>query len=178
MIYSNYTELSIPLVGTLPQEAQLEQNEVSTDFTDEEEQAKSCNETMLDLALYSLLYLQLGSLFYAELEAVNCLLWSNVSASICLFIVTSHLYRCALTAIGVSKLLAFVIPELIIVAAMSMLLLHQVIPAYFIILAGMLTMALTVVVVNTSRLWQYAGAEKVSPTKLVLSTNEQEVFIV
>ena len=165
MDYSNHAELSVALVGTLPQEVAREIDEVNTTCTHEEEQTTTCCDTLMDLALYFLLFLQFGAVFYVQGDAVSGLRWPIVNASICLFIVATHLYRNALAEIEVLSDAAMLLPEIIIVSSVGLVFFYQVLFAFLLLLTGILAMALTVVVINAYRLWNYDAVEEESSSK-------------
>ena len=162
MNYSNHAELSIPLVGTLPQEAQKDDDEVLVNSSWVDEEQASCSNNLMQFALYFLLFLQFGISFQIEGNAVNGLRWSLVNVSICLFIASSHQYCNAMQESGVKPDTAPLLSEVIIVASMGLVFFNQVIPAFMLLVCGMLVMALTVVVVTSYRLWFYVDREEPS----------------
>jgi hypothetical protein len=143
---SNNAELSIPLVGTLPQEVDCE--------------------TVITITLYILLYVQFGLFFYLGDDAVNGLTWTVVNSSICLSMVATHLYRTALTEIHVSSDIAMLIPEILTVTCMGLIYFRQLIPAFLLLVAGNLITATTSVVVDAYRLWYCEGKTEPSSEAL------------
>jgi hypothetical protein len=106
----------------------------------------------MDFLLIALLFLQFGIFFYVEDPSVEGLEFSKVTFSIVLFFIATHLYRTVLTEIGYSFELAMLLPEIIVVVAMAIAYFQHVVAAFLFLLAGMIFLALTVVVINSYRL--------------------------
>jgi len=165
LFYTNNAELATPLIGTLPQEVERQENKKSHDVAVEyanvddsqsrevEEEEDTCCESFMSVLLYVLLFLQFGIFFYVEDPAVDTLDFSVVACSIFLFIVATHLYRNVLTEIGSSDI-EMLLPEVIIVVSMGIAYFQHVVAAFLFLIAGKLFMALTVVLINAYRLCQ------------------------
>jgi hypothetical protein len=169
MNYSNHCELSIPLVGTLPQEVDCQDNEENTvDSIPDKAGHTNCHDTLMTVVLYILLFLQFGVVFYAQDDAVDGLRWPAVNIAICLYIVSTHLYRNALTKTTKnSSGAAMLIPEILIVAIMALVLFRQVVPALCLLVAGNLMLALTAVDVTSYRLRCGEDIEECSEDNIV-----------
>lgn len=156
MEYSNHGELVLPLVGTLPQEAQREEKE---DLPSPEEEAESSsatnfNDFLISVALFCLMFIHFGLIFGSDSDhIIDGINWSTINISIVLFIVATYLYRNALTDCGISNDVAMLLPEMIIVVSMGLVFFFQVLAAFLLLAFGKFFMAFTVVVINSYRLW-------------------------
>lgn len=180
MDYTNQTAaLIIPLVGTLPHEVHRaeETNDVDVNVNadvshpTEEPRGCCCNDTSMHVALYLLLLLQFGLAFYADYDGAVAagLNWTLVNLSIVLFMVAAHLYRNVLDEIEVCHDVVVLVPEVIVVATMGLVYGHQMLPGFLLLVAGKLLMALTVVFVNSYRLWYADSLEAPPSTELATS---------
>jgi hypothetical protein len=156
MDYSNHKELVLPLVGTLPQEAQREERQDAPSSEPETETSPSSDykDFLISIALFCLMFVHFALIFGSDsdqvIEGVN---WSTMNISTVLFIVATYLYRNALTDCGISNDAAMLVPELIIVVSMALVFFYQALAAFLLLAFGKFFMAFTVVVINSYRLW-------------------------
>jgi hypothetical protein len=155
---STTNELAAPLLGNLPQ------HERDADAYDEEggmsccslklvvadddddgisEYKNNCVEMVAMLVLPALMFLQFGMAFYmSKVEPDTGLRWSVVNYSIVWFVITATLYRQALKHCKVTFSVAVLLPEILMDIILSLVLFGKVVPAYVVLLCGMLCLAL------------------------------------
>jgi hypothetical protein len=156
MDYSNHCELVLPLVGTLPHEAQREESEdfPSSDAETETSSSSKYKDLLISVALFCLMFIHFGLIFGSNSDhVIEGIHWSTINISALLFIIATYLYRNALTDCGISNDAAMLLPELIIVVSMALVFFFQVLAAFLLLAFGKLFMAVTVVVINSYRLW-------------------------
>jgi hypothetical protein len=164
MNYTSDDGLSIPLVGTLPHEVSTTpkirddtatvMNE--TEYEDEEtSQYYQYQDICISIALSILMFVHFGLIFYIDPDhTIHGLSWTTMNISITLFIVAAYLYRTVLTEYcNVSGDVAMLLPEIVIVVVMTFVFFDHIIVAFLVLSFGKFTMATTVVVINTYRLW-------------------------
>ena len=101
---------------------------------------------ILWIILPLLLFVQFGLAFYSDPEGCLGLRWSIVSLSIVLYTITAWLYRQACRDCQLSQSLVLLLPEVCMDVVLGLILFDRIVPAFFVLLFGMLFLALFVVV--------------------------------
>ena len=127
----------------------------------------------MSLALFFLLFLQFGVVFFFHSDTTHGLKWTTVNLSIGLFILATYLYRNALTDIGTASEWPMLFPDIIIVTVIGLVFFYQIIPAFLLLVAGKCAMAFTVVAIHGYQLWHLDDKQETSPKEL-----SSEIFIV
>ena len=152
------SELAVPFLAVPLEHAEQQEDPKKHDATDDddasEEEDDCCFNHFINLALHVLLFVQFGVFFYVQDESVAGLPWSVVNCSIVLYMLTTYLYRECLDWAGTTNEVLVLLPEIFIVVTMGMCFFDHVVAAFMLLVVTKLFLALTVVVVNTYRLFR------------------------
>lgn len=173
------SELSAPLIAVPAGDASEPAKAASTDRPqrtehDEAVQPMSWCEHFLNLTLHVLLFFQFGIFFWVQDESVAQLSWSVVNGSIALYLLTTHLYRECLEWAGVSYDVSLLLPEFMIVVTMGLCFFDRVVEAFLLLIVTKLCLALTVVIVNSYRLFYFDNDDADDDDKTVAVAEDEE----
>lgn len=143
-------ELSLPLIETLAHEATIGASETaSTNSMQPEEPPRRgtvlCSH-MMTLLIPLLVLLQFAAAFAVDDETTAGLEWNVICVSTALFTLASYLFQKSLDDMNVTTAIAHLTPELVTLAVVALIFFRLISEAFILMLAGMLFMALTVVV--------------------------------
>lgn len=164
-------ELCLPLIGTLPEEADRETKEVAALRADAgvtaSDGASICGH-IITLLLPALLLLQFGTAFAVHDESASGLQWPVVSVSISMFAITCFLYHKALADERVVSVPVRLIPEIVTIIAAALIFFRRLPEAFLVMVFGMLLMAMIVVISSVHLLlYQVDDNEKASTVEHV-----------
>jgi hypothetical protein len=148
---SSAKELSLPLIGTLPQEVEREARTkaaVRTHRTIDEVARCGISSVcghIITLLLPALLLLQFGTAFAVHDESIAGLQWHVVSFSIGLFTITSFLYHKTLADERITSIAVNLIPEMVTILVIVLIFIRMLQEAFLAMVCGVLFMALIVV---------------------------------
>ena len=153
MDYSSAKSLTTPLIGTLPEEADLEsrqapdaQSQNDDDMCTEEETA--CDR-FLTILLPILLLTQFASAYWLDEDLAPVgLEWSDICCSTLLFGWTGFLFRRTLIDAKINWISLHLLPEIVTVAVCALIYLHFLSLGFLALVVSLLLMALFVVLVS------------------------------
>lgn len=146
---SSLKALSLPLIGTLPLEAEREarikaSSSNDNDIEESVQDGDSVCSHIITFLLPALLLIQFASAFATHSASIAGLQWPTVGGSIGLFAVTTFLYQRSLADVNITSVVANLIPEMVTVLVAALIFFKMLPEALLAMVFGMFFMALAV----------------------------------
>lgn len=143
-------DLTLPLIGNLSHDGEACATASNEETLDGD---SSCMDHAFTVSRPVLLFLQFGLSFQAQNGTVEGVAWADISLSIVLFTLVTFLYGKALADANVGCATVHLLPEYIMVVVVALLFCHQHLAlALFVLVGGVITLALVVVIFSVSHL--------------------------
>jgi hypothetical protein len=154
-------DLLLPLLGTEATEvvaasAAAPSNEalVRRDDKDASASSPSCWDHLVTLGLGAVLLFQFAVVFLRNHIAFDGAQWTTVVVAVALYTVSTILYQMAALDAKVRSLLVILLPEITAVIIVALISFNYTALAFYILMNGVLTMALAVVIYSATELWR------------------------
>ena len=153
---STLKDLTTPLLGTLPSEADIECQDIDDECRTEQDDdivEETAFERFLAYLLPFLLLAQFGSAFGFSDVNEHALVWKEVFCSIMIFAISTVLFRRTLRDENIRCALPYLVPEMVTLVVCGLVYFHLMSLAFIVMVGAMMMMALFVIFSSIHLLW-------------------------